>query len=299
MRIEGVLRRQAGVISRAQALDGGLSSATIGRRLARRVWVRLHPGVYFAADHPLTAEVRVRAALLWAGPTATLRGVTAAWWHGLWPEPPAWVEIAIPHRRRLTARPRVRVRRCDLRPADRVKFKGLWATGVPLTVLDAAVELGDLGSQLLDRALQRRVSVADLYTAHCRNLGRRGSARAAELLRASQDRAASAAERLLVGLVRGAGLSGWRCGYRVGGYALDLAFPEARLAIEVDGWAWHSDVQRFRHDRRRQNALVLTGWTVLRFTWHDLTTRPDAVSYEIRLALGGPEPGHKIIEVGS
>jgi very-short-patch-repair endonuclease len=87
-------------------------------------------------------------------------------------------------------------------------------------------------------------------------------------------------------LLRDAGLTGWRCGYRVDRYELDLAFPAERIAIEVDGWAWHSDVERFRHDRRRQNALVLAGWIVLRFTWHDLTGRPEAVVAEIRLALG-------------
>lgn len=294
MTIEEVLRQQAGVISRAQALAGGLSSATITRRVARGLWLRLHTGVYLAADHQLTGEVRLRAACLWAGQEATLRGVAAAWWHGLWSEPPAWVEIAIPHRRRLAARPRVRVRRSDLHPADRVKVNGVWTTAVPLTVLDAAVELGVTGSQLLDRALQRRVSVADLYAAQCRNLGRRGSAEASQLLRATRDRAASAAERLLIGLVRDAGLSGWRCGHRVGEYELDLAFPGERIAIEVDGWAWHSDVQRFRYDRRRQNTLVLAGWTVLRFTWHDLTTRQDVVATEIRRALA-----NKITQTGS
>ena len=36
-------------------------------------------------------------------------------------------------------------------------------------------------------------------------------------------------------------------------------------AIEVDGMAHHVDVDRFRRDRRRQNALVALGWTVLRF----------------------------------
>src|SRR6266540_2283164 len=86
--VEGVLRRQAGVISRAQALASGVSSATITRRLARGTWVRLLPRVYFAADHALTAEARLRAAGLWAGPNSTLCGVAAAWWHGLWAEPP-------------------------------------------------------------------------------------------------------------------------------------------------------------------------------------------------------------------
>jgi very-short-patch-repair endonuclease len=86
-------------------------------------------------------------------------------------------------------------------------------------------------------------------------------------------------------LLGDAGLAGWRCGYRVDRYELDFAFPAERIAIEVDGWAWHSDVERFRHDRRRQNVLVLAGWTVLRFTWHDLTVRPDTVTAQIRAAL--------------
>ena len=57
----------------------------------------------------------------------------------------------------------------------------------------------------------------------------------------------------------------------------DGAFPAHGLAIEVDGMAHHVDVDRFRRDRSRQNALVGLGWTVLRFTWADLTQRPDYV----------------------
>ncbi len=65
----------------------------------------------------------------------------------------------------------------------------------------------------------------------------------------------------------------------------DLAFPGCRLAVEVDGWAWHIDPDRFQRDPARQNALVLAGWTVLRFTWSDVTERPDRVVAQIRRAL--------------
>jgi very-short-patch-repair endonuclease len=159
---------------------------------------------------------------------------------------------------------------------DRVEVRGVMVTAVPLTVLEAMVALDD-GSQLLDRALQKRVKLAALQQAHCRNLGRWGSAQAARLLSAAADRTASEAERIAIRLFRDAGLTGWQCGYQVGGYEVDIAFPDDWVAVEIDGWAWHSDVERFRHDRQRQNALVLAGWTVLRFTWHDLTHRPSAV----------------------
>lgn len=51
---------------------------------------------------------------------------------------------------------------------------------------------------------------------------------------------------------------------------VDLALPDLRLAIEHDGQAVHERPGVFTSDRRRQNALVAAGWTVLRFTAADL-----------------------------
>jgi very-short-patch-repair endonuclease len=45
------------------------------------------------------------------------------------------------------------------------------------------------------------------------------------------------------------------------------------------------DVDRFRADRHKGNALVRAGWDLLRFTWHDLSNRPGYVVGEIRSAL--------------
>ena len=64
--------------------------------------------------------------------------------------------------------------------------------------------------------------------------------------------------------------------------ALETAVALPEVAVEVDGWAWHVDAERFRTDRRKQNALVRAGWDPLRFTWHDLDGRPGAVLDEIR-----------------
>ena len=62
--------------------------------------------------------------------------------------------------------------------------------------------------------------------------------------------------------------------------------------MEVDGWAWHVDVGRFRNDRRKGNALTTAGWTLLRFTWHDLTNRPAEVLAEIRDVLARSSAEH-------
>ena len=96
-------------------------------------------------------------------------------------------------------------------------------------------------------------------------------------------------EHRFVALLREAGITGWRANHlvRIGGrrYFIDVAFPRALLAIEVDGLAHHSDRLAFQRDRRRQNDLVAAGWTILRFTWDDLVHRPHDVIARIVAAL--------------
>ncbi len=166
----------------------------------------------------------------------------------------------------------MRVRRRDLYQVDVAAVRGLWVAAPPLAALEGAVGLAN-GSVFLDRVLQRHVPFPELYGCYCRNLGWSGSVAAARLIISAADRADSAAERIVTKMLRRAGITGWRVGVPFGPYTLDVAFPEAKLAIEVDGWAWHADAERFRADRRKGNALVRAGWTVLRFTWHDLTQR--------------------------
>ncbi|MGH3513950.1 MAG: DUF559 domain-containing protein [Pseudonocardiaceae bacterium] len=283
--LDWYLRRQSGVISCAQARMAGLSQDMVDRRIDSRRWERLHPGVYLSADHPYTDEVRMRAAVLWAGKDAVAHGVSAAWWHDLGPALPDTVEVTVRRSRNPGKQPGVSIRRRDLPYPDLVAVRDLWVTDLPLTVLEAAIALGPEGSELLDRSLQRRVKFPAVYRAQCRNHGRRGSAQAAQLLAVAADRAASHAERVLVRLLRDAGITGWELAYPVPGYVIDLAFPVQRVAIEVDGWAWHVTADRFVDDRRRQNALVNEQWAVLRFTWHDLVARPAGVVEEIRSAL--------------
>lgn len=208
-------------------------------------------------------------------------GPSAAWCHGFLTRAPDTVEIAFPASKR--SRPGVRVRERVLAVEDRAVLNGLPVVGPARTVLDTAVALSD-GSAFLDRALQRHVSLDQLRAAEARMTGANGVVEARRLLAAAGDRAHSMAERLLLRLLKEAGIGGWVLHLRVGPYEVDVAFPETRVAIEIDGWAWHSDVERFRSDRRKGNDLVAGGWTLLRFTWHDLHHSPQRVVAEIRAA---------------
>ena len=141
-------------------------------------------------------------------------------------------------------------------------------TAPPLTALETALARLD-GSTFLDRALQRHVRFPMVYRAYCRHLGRKGSTRAREPICASADRADSAAERLLVRILRDGEVTGWELGHPFGPWRIDW---RSRCRRWQWRWtvAWHVDVDRFRNDRRKQNALVRDGWDPLRFTWHDL-----------------------------
>lgn len=66
---------------------------------------------------------------------------------------------------------------------------------------------------------------------------------------------------------------------------VDFAYPQHRLLIECDGRRWHTSVDAFQNDRRRDNLAQLAGWRVLRFTWDDVTGRPGDVLDTLTTAL--------------
>ena len=278
------LRRHDGVITLEQARAAGLTWRVVQRRLESGKWVRCSRGVYFVDDRPFSDAARIRAAVWGYGSSAVASGLTAAWWHGLTRFAPGIAEVTVPrdsHGRRHAAT-RVRRRRLDER--DVVECRGLRVTSLPLTVVEAAAQHGG-GVKLMDNALQRHVDLNALWHAHLRNRGRTGAPRSRRLLQAASNGSRSAAERLLVKLLNDAGIVGWQANYRVAGYRVDFGFPGARVALEVDGMAFHSGAEEFQIDRERQNAIVLAGWQVLRFTWLDLTECPERVLAVVRAAI--------------
>jgi very-short-patch-repair endonuclease len=65
----------------------------------------------------------------------------------------------------------------------------------------------------------------------------------------------------------------------------DFAWPAARLIVEADGFAFHSDRSAYRRDRTTMNALERLGWRVLRFSYEDVVGRPGYVVGLVRACL--------------
>ncbi|WP_317451457.1 endonuclease domain-containing protein [Gordonia jinghuaiqii] len=235
------------------------------------------------ADRTVDDRMRMRMAVLRTGPDAALAGGAAAWWHGLVPKAPGVPVVVAPHGRNGTLVEGAKVWHRTVDPRDLTEVDGLSVTALDLTVLDASVELG---VKVMDNALlNKTVTISTLDTVQRRNAGRRGSPRARAMLEAMSSGARSEAERITATLLRGSGLTGWTVNTPACGYVLDFAFAASKIAIEIDGMAFHSDAVAFQRDRTRQNDLVANGWLVLRFTWQDVTTRPAWVLAQIRTAV--------------
>lgn len=167
--LHDTLCRHAGVITLAEARAAGLSGTMISDRVWAQRWRRVAPRTYLVLGYRWSDEARARAAVAATG--GTLHGTSAAWWHGLIPTLDPVVLVTVP--RGSNPRPvgGVRVRRRDLDRRDVVGLRDLAVTDVALTVLETAAAV-PRGSVLLDRALQRRVSLDALCRAHERNPGR-------------------------------------------------------------------------------------------------------------------------------
>lgn len=62
---------------------------------------------------------------------------------------------------------------------------------------------------------------------------------------------------------------------------LDIAIPELKLAVELDGAAFHGSQEARERDIRRDVALAAHGWVVLRFSYRRLVSEPAACRREI------------------
>lgn len=261
-----------------------MSLQAIRRRVRAGVWTEVHPGVFLAEGHPITSRARVRAGWLWAGSDAVVDGAAAAFWFGLTDRPPPRIGVTVAPRTRRTPPEMIRMRRRTLPAPDRARRDGIALTGKALTVLETAAAHPD-GITFLDRALQGPVTYEDLYAAYCRNAGAHGMGRSRELLVSAADNADSITERRLVAALRHAGVQDVVQGLPLGDWKIDIAFPGARLAVEVDSWAWHTDPVRFARDREKGNAIVAAGWRLLRFTWRDVTHHVDRCVALVRSEL--------------
>lgn len=293
---ESVLRRmnrQHGVITRAQALEAGMTRHKIDHCVRAGEWLREARGVYRHAAVTSTPLSRLLAACMAHDAMASHRSAAAL--HGIEGFKLDRIELTV-RRGKRPSMAGVRLHRSSLmglaEPTDR---QGVPCTGRARTVVDlAAVVTPTRLGRVIDAVLRDGLlRPSDLYAVHAAH-ARRGRKGCAALRAALDDRLGddpvplSEWSRMVEDLLVGSGLPRPRLEFRVCDDAgvllaqVDLAYPSHRVAIELDSVRYHLNRESFVSDPRRRNRLTVAGWKVLSFTWDDYMNRPgglcDAVS---------------------
>jgi very-short-patch-repair endonuclease len=283
-------RRQAGAISRAQLATCGQSESRITGMVHRRELIEILPGVYSARPAPESMRQRLWAAVLWSGGVVSHRSAAQLW---QLPVPVSLaVHVTVADRRFRYAVADVRTHRVPLGRLHQVRFDRLPITDRARTVVDLLrTESLACARGLLDRALQQHwLQEQDVLAAFHDEPGRTGNRQLRLLIAELEPGAQAESERRLHRLLRRAGITGWVAQYEVGLPSgtrfVDVALPQQRIAIEVDGRRHHDDASdRFDDDRARANELVALGWRVLRVTWNELVHHPDRIVAQLRRLL--------------
>jgi very-short-patch-repair endonuclease len=245
--------------------------------------------VYALHTGPLLETPRQWAALLWAGPDATLSHYTAA---AHWGFPPIrhaslGVHLTVPgiQGRRVPAG--IVVHRSRV-PLDTATRDGRSVTSPLRTLRDLLIctQRPDDATALLAGTMQRRLVQNGLIYDLLRN---DSLLRHRSTLLGILQYASTGAESLLeVGFLRDMdrhGLPRPRLQVRFGGGILDGRYEGFDLSLELDGKLGHLDTESWLRDTRRDQAEVAAGRAVLRFTGRQLVSDPCEVAAVVSAAL--------------
>ena len=289
---------QYGLFTGEQFLQVGLARSTLYRWLSDGRLITLHPGVHAVAGAPATWERAVKAATLAAGPGAVASHRSGSRLWQLTDDSDDVVEITVPRSQRPRLTKVIVHRSGDLVAGHCTEHRRIPVTKPARVIVDlGAVLPADRVEDVLDRALTRHlISIAGVEWM-LNELPRRGRNGAGVAARILDERALGRAaadgqlEPRMARLLRKAGLPAAIYHFEIlsgGGRLLaevDFAYPELRLAIEVDGWSIHGTPRAMGKDFVRQNGLVPYGWHVLRFTWDQVVRKPEYVAATIAAAL--------------
>jgi very-short-patch-repair endonuclease len=274
-RVAALASRQSGRIRYDQLRRLGVSEGTIGR------WRRagyLHPELprVYAVGHPgRSTESDLTAALLYAGPGATLSHATAIWWLELLNYPPRQIIVSTP--RRVRSRGNILVH-------GRRRFERIWHRGLPVTTpTRAIIDFAAAGRFDLLRLVLANADYADMLDPDA--LLSAGGAQLRTALAIHQPalaRARSDPERLLITFCESQRLPIPDVNVYVEGWLVDAVWRDKRVVVEVDGLKGHRTRAQLERDHQRDLELRAAGYIVLRYTERQLVENPAGVAADIR-----------------
>lgn len=263
---------QDGVISREQLHKLGVNDKQIARRERNGDLHELYSDVWAVGHRNVSAKGHLIAALLSCGPASFLSHRTAAALLGLRAVNVQAIEVTLVAKRTYV-RPGLEIHRTataplpqDLRTVDHLRYSSLPRVLIELAPRETPAEL----DRLITQAARRRLlDPQEMEAALQRHARRPGLARLKAALRAYRprpDRRSELEHAFDAWLLEHPEIPQPLRNVHVGGWEIDCWWPEQRVALELDGRAYHIAVRDMERDRLKDTSLQVLGIGVMRVT---------------------------------
>jgi hypothetical protein len=287
-------RWQAGVVSRKQAIDAGMTPNAIKWKIKSGDWRQIYLGVYATYTGPLTRDAQLWAAVIFAGPGARISHETAAEIQRLIDRRSPLIHVTIPAGRRVRPPKGVAIHRSSHLATSRRFARGVPPhTFVEETILDlvhAATDRDDVvayvtgafaGNHTSEPWLRKAIAARKQlrWRDVLDEIMPKATAGTHSALEYRYDRDVESAHGLpaaskQVLFTKPDGSRGRR----------DRSYEKYGLIVELDGKRYHPQERR-RLDRDRDNDATATGESTLRYDWDDVTRDSCASAAQVYTAL--------------
>jgi hypothetical protein len=285
------LAAEHGGLIRAGDLAGaGITREVVTDRARLGVLSSVQPHVWLFGQSTPTFAQQCQAAV-WTS-DGTLGGPSALVWHNLLRDPTPGMKPTVVLERNI--RPTIRnsrtIRSTKFISGDRCTHNGLSVTSIPRTLLDSATELStdELERALDDALLAGKTTVSRVkkrldqavYQPNVRDLrelindrtpktsghdtrNTQSTSNQSTSNRITRSRAEQRIKRVVLSLDVPAPQFNYRIRTINGGFVeLDLAWPEFRSGLDVDGFRWHGGRRNWKRDLQRDHQIAVSGWNV-------------------------------------
>lgn len=284
---EKLFQAQGDVATTAQLL-AILTRSQLDTRIASGQLVKVWPGVYSRSEPD--ALIRLRGVDLRAGEQVAICLGTAAAAYGFDTEDVTDLHILNPSGHQLRNSDGLFVHRRDGAPITMIA--GRPTTTPSWTAVEVARSLRrPRALATLDAALRSRSCDArQLCAAAEQQAGKRGIVMTRELIPLATPKAESPMESEARLVMIDGGLPPDVLQYRIVDrnariWRVDFAWPDHKVAVEYDGFDWHSDRDAFSRDRHKRAALQEMGWSVLSIVSEDVRYRSRDMLRRIEVEL--------------
>jgi AbiEi antitoxin C-terminal domain len=277
------------VLSYQQLVALGLRRGSIEHWLRSGRLHRVHVSVYAVGHSVLGNRGRLMAAVLASGPDAVVSHRSAADLWGIRPTAGKRIDVTVPGRTR-KGRPGIDLHLVrSLDPRDVTTEDGIPVTTVARTLLD----LAEVTPQRhVARAIEQadRLRVFDRWALEqtmARSPGRRGLKPLRSILTDAviEPRSRSELETAFLQFCHDRGIPRPIVNTLVAGYEADMAWHDARVVIELDGFESHGTRKAFEDDRRKDAVRQIAGQRTIRVTDRWLTREPDDLEETVKALL--------------